>query len=210
VGPSVTIPRGTIVSAQIGSDLVLENNGNGNGNETLELWSPASGRVIANYGAYDQVAAGTSRFAWTTGNSLHIVNTAGTAGPTVVGPAGDWAKDVVFSPVGSSVAILWSPAPGALPAATIRDTQLASNVEIVDGTDGSAETVPDSSGVTGPIAWMPDGSRIFFGQVGHNGSSVAIATFALGSSSSEQLAIPGIRLPSSFSTSTSGLFTWSK
>jgi hypothetical protein len=210
VGPSVAIPRGTIVSAQIGSDLVLENNGNGNGNETLELWNPASGRVIVNYGAYDQVAASVSRFAWTTGNSIHIVNTGGKAGPTVIGPAGDWAKDVVFSPDGSRVAVLWGPAPGSLPAASIRETQLASEVEIVEGTDGSASTVPNSSGATGPIAWMPDGSRIFFGQIGHDGSSLAIATFALGSSSSEQLAIPDVQLPANFSSSTSGLFIWSK
>ena len=71
--------------------------------------------------------------------------------------------------------------------------------------------------MTGPIAWMPDGSRIFFGQVVRKAGSVTgsagpvtIATFALGSSSSQQLTLSGVAVPSYFSPVTSGLVVWSK
>jgi hypothetical protein len=216
VGPTVPIPRGTIVAAQDGSDLILEDNGNGP--ETLEIWDPAARRVVVNYGSYGSVASSSSQFAWTSsGNILHIVNDGETAGKTVVGPDGDWLTDLVFSPDGSKIAIIWAPVPGSPRAYTSGQIDSYSEVQIVNGSSGAASMVPDSSGVTGPIAWMPDGSRIFFGQIVRRAGSLAgsarpltIATFALRGSSSQQLILSGVVLPSYFSPVTSGLVVWSK
>jgi Tol biopolymer transport system component len=82
-------------------------------------------------------------------------------------------------------------------------------VMIVNTSDGAGSTVPDSSGVSGPVAWTPDGSRIFFGQVSRSGSTTSIATFLLGSNASQRLKIPGVELTRD-TTSSSELFVWSK
>ena len=146
--------------------MILEDNGNGP--ETLEIWDPRLQRVVMNYGSYGSVSSSSSQFAWTSsGNILHIVHDGETTGQTVVGPDGDWLTELVFSGDGSKIAVVWAPAPGSSRAQAILFGEIDSDseVQIVDGSSAAVSTVPDSSGVTGPIAWMPDGSRIFFGQV---------------------------------------------
>ena len=139
VGPTVPIPRGTIVAAQDGSDLILEDDGNGP--ETLEIWDPRLRRVVMNYGSYGSVSSSSSQFAWTSsGNILHIVHDGETTGQTVVGPDGDWLTELVFSPDGSKIAVVWAPAPGSSRAQAILFGQIDSDseVQIVDGSSGSS------------------------------------------------------------------------
>jgi hypothetical protein len=210
VGPTVGIPRGDIVEAQLGSNLVVENNGSdNNGNQFLALWNPTTQQTVTDYGAFDEFGSSATQFAWTVGNTIHIVNADGAAGPTISGPAGTWATSVVFSPDGSKLAVGWAPAPGSAGATSIGQVDAESHVMIVNTSSGAESTVPDSSGVSGPVAWTPDGSRIFFGQVRDNGTSTSIATFLLGSHASQRLKIPGVELTRD-TTSSSELFVWSK
>jgi hypothetical protein len=210
VGPSVGIPRGDIVEAQLGSNLVIENNGSDNGgNQFLALWNPTTQQTVADYGAFDEFASSATQFAWTVGNTVHIVNADGAAGPTSSGPAGTWARSAVFSPDASKLAVGWSPLPGSTQATSTGQLDAEREVMILNTSSGALSAVPDSSGVSGPVAWTPDGSRIFFGQVSRRGNTTSIATYLLGSNASQRLKIPGVEVTLD-TTSVSELFVWSK
>lgn len=204
VAPTVTIPAGFLVNGQAGPNLVISGPPP---TEMLELWSPAQQRVLATFGGLKYVdrgvVVGGDLIVWADGNVLHLAEGDGQAERIVTGPTGDWATSTVISPDGSRVGVVWQPAPGT------RDAGAGGVVAIVDPSDGSSTTVPGSVGATDPLAWSPDGSRLFFPRAGPRGTMVTMSSFLIGSHQAASMRIPGLHLPGSFSSTAGAVIVWS-
>jgi hypothetical protein len=204
VAPTVTIPEGFLVDGQAGPDLVIAGPPP---TEMLELWSPGRQQVMATLGSLSfvdrGVVAGGGLVVWADANVLHIAGSDGRAERVVTGPSGDWATSLDISPDGSRIGVVWQPAPGT------RDAGAGGVVAIVDPSDGSSVTVPGSVGATDPLAWAPDGSRLFFPRAGPKGTSDAMVSYLIGSHRAESMRIPGLHLPGSFNSTGGAVIVWS-
>jgi hypothetical protein len=161
---------------------------------------------VASLGDWDQVVTTSSVVAWTTRNALHIDTSNGTAEHIVAGPAGSWATSIAISPDGR-IAAVWAPRPGSPGARNFRSIADKSSVAIIDPETGSSMTVRGSAGATGPVAWTPDGSRVFFGESPHGGSA-GLATYLLSTAKAQHLELPGVSLPEHFGPPTGSIYLW--
>ena len=201
VRPAVSIPRGSIVDGQSGSFLVLQGPPP---SQVLELWDPAAQELGATLGPWDQEAASASDVAWTTGHVLHLETTANRSSIDIDGPSGDWAESISFSPNGRRIAIVWAPLPGT---ESSRDGMVAkSTLSVLDVELGTLQTVPDSSGALGPLAWAPDGAHLFFARSIREKSG--IESYAISSELSTILIVQNVHLPADFSAATGALIVW--
>jgi hypothetical protein len=175
--------------------------------QILELWDPVSESVIASLGPWDQVASTSTQVVWTFGNTLHVDNPEGEPLRTVTGPSGDWATAMSISPDGSKVAVVWAPRPGSPGAVSFRSIDRLSKLVLVALKTGRSAIVPASAGASGPVAWTPDGSRLFFGQFNKQ-QIPGIATYALPSSKAERLELPGVNLPADFGPPVGAIYVW--
>lgn len=207
IGSPVTIPQGSGVLGQVGADLVLVTPADPI--ETLELWDPASQRVVMNLGPFDQEATTATELVWTSGNLLHIYSVASSRQVTVPGPSGDWATALTPSPGGDSLAVIWQPAPGSSGASTRAHIEAESDLYVVSANTGTSTIVPGSAEAVGPVAWTSDGSRAFFGQGTHTGH-VGISTVAVGHGDAIRLDIPAVTLPGSFGPTEGSLIVWDR
>jgi hypothetical protein len=203
VGAPLTIPTGSIVVGQSRSNLLIEQSPT---NQVLELWNPTSRSVVASLGGWDQVATTSSLITWASGNALHIDTSDGTPERTVPGPANAWATSVAISSNGR-IAVIWEPRPGSAGARSRRSVADGSSLAVVDLQTGSSITVPGSVGATGPVAWTPDGSRVFFGQ-SPEGRSAGVATYLLSARRAQRIELPGVSIPEDFGPSTGSLYVW--
>jgi hypothetical protein len=208
VGPAVPIPHGSVVLGQVASGLVVMTGADPL--ETLEVWNPSNQQVVQNVGTFDAVATTPTTLVWSLGNVVHI-DTVGSSGPiTIDGPTNDRVLTMSVSPDGSSIAVLWRPAPGS-PLATSQARMAAnSSLALVDLSTGTSVTVPGSAGAVGPIAWTTDNSRVFFGQRSASSSSTVISTYAIGANDSLTLNIPrgDIPTPADFGPTNGSLIVW--
>jgi hypothetical protein len=204
VAPTVTIPQGFLVDGQAGPNLVIAGPPP---TQTLELWSPAQQQVLATFGSLKYVdrgvVVGGDLVVWADANVLHIAESDGQAERVVTGPSGDWATSLVISPDGSRIGVVWQPAPGT------RDAGAGGVVAIVDSSDGSSTTVPRSVGATDPLAWSPDGNRLFFPRTGPKGTSVTMVSYLIGSHEAVSMRIPRVHLPGSFNSTAGAVIAWS-
>jgi hypothetical protein len=206
VGPAVPIPRGSLVFGQLGSDLVVVTPADPL--ELLELWDPSRQEVLVAFGTFDQMATTPTSLAWTSGDVLHVYTPGQAAQITSDGPSGDWATALAAPADGSSIAVVWQPAPGSPDATSWSRIYAHSTLSLVNTSTGVSTTVPDSSGSVGPIAWSTDGSRIFFGQSTGAATPVVISTYLIGASASRKLKIPTVSLPSDFGPTNGSLIVW--
>ena len=204
VGQPIPIPARSFVIGQCGPSLILEKSPT---TQVLELWDPASESVIASLGPWDQVASTSTQVVWTTGNTLHVDSPQGDPLRTVTGPSDDWATAMSISPDGSKVAVVWAPRPGSPAAASFRSIARRSRLVLVDPKTGRSAVVPASIGASGPVAWTPDGSRLFFGQF-NNKHIPGIATYALSTGKAEHLELPGVHLPADFGPPVGSIYVW--
>lgn len=194
VAPTVAIPPGTSVVGQAGPNLVIIGSPP---TQMLQLWSPSQQRVLASLGALEfsdaDPAANGSNVVWSDRDVVHLDRADGVPGPVLMGPTGDVATSLVFAPDGSRVAIAFQPAPGT------RGARTGGVVEIEDVSVGSSMKVPGSAGARDLLAWSPDGSQLFFPKFNRKGTSVTMASYAIGSRQATPFAIPGLHLPTLFS-----------
>jgi hypothetical protein len=204
VGPTVTIPEGFLVDGQAGPNLVIAGPPP---TQMLQLWSPAQQQVLATFGSLKYVdrgvVVGGNLVVWADANVLHIAKGDGQAGTVVTGPSGFWATSLAMSPDGSRIGVVWQPAPGTPNAGA------GGVVAIVNASDGSSTTVPGSVGARDPLAWSPDGSRLFFPRAAQKGSSMSMVSYLIGSSRAASMRIPGLHLPASFNSTDGALIVWS-
>jgi hypothetical protein len=205
VGVPAAIPQGSIVDGQVGQNLVLQTAPPA---QSLELWNPSDRTLVAALGGWDQEATSASSLAWSSGNVLHIVDGSGVTQRTVVGPVGDWAVALTFSPDGSKIAVVWTPRPGSPSARSRSAISARSTLSVVSVATGAVVPVAGSAGASGPVAWTENGNRLFFGQEATNGNSAGVSTYLVGASRSAKLKIAGVRLPADFGPSTGSLIVW--
>jgi hypothetical protein len=203
-GPPVTIPAGMLVRGEVGSALVLQGPPP---SQDLALWDARDHRLLAGLGPWDQETSSGSLLAWTTGSVLRVADPTGSVVQRVEGPAGNWATSLAFSPDGHRIAIVWAPRPGTV-GATRSALAQHGELDLVTATSGATTRVGDSRGATGPVAWSPDGRRIFFGQTSGTGSSSRVASYGLGRSGAARLRLPGVNIPAGFGPSTGALVSW--
>ena len=204
IGQPISIPAGSGVIGQSGPSLILEKSPT---TQVLELWDPLSESVIATLGPWDQVASTSTQVVWTFGNTLHVDNAEGEPLRSVTGPSGDWATALSISPDGSKVAVVWTPRPGSPGAVSFRSIHRLSRLVLIDMKTGRSAVVPASVGASGPVAWTPDGSRLFFGQFNKQ-QIPGIATYAESSSKAERLELPGVHLPADFGPPVGAIYVW--
>jgi hypothetical protein len=203
-GPPVTIPAGMLVRGEVGATLVLQGPPPA---QDLALWDSQDQRLLVTLGPWDQEASSGSLLAWTTGPVLRLANATGSVVQTVEGPAGDRATSLAFSPNGDRIAVVWAPRPGS-PGATRSSLAEQGVLDLVRAASGATFPVPDSRIVTGPVAWSPDGRRIYFGQTSGTGSPGAVASFRLGAPGAARLHLPGVIVPVGFGPATGALVPW--
>jgi hypothetical protein len=205
VASPVPIPPGMVVLGEVGDSLVLQGPAPA---QDLGVWDSQEQRFLATLGPWDQEATSGSMLAWTAGSVLRVATRTGFVVQTADGPSGDWATSLAISPDGRRIAVVWAPRPGS-PGATTRSAQAErSTVDLVAMASGASRPVPGSRGATGPVAWSPDGSHIFFGQTPGTGSSAAVAAYGLGTPRAEPLRPSGVSLPAGFGPATGALVTW--
>lgn len=203
VGPAVTVPPGSIVDGQSGSFLVLQGPPPA---QDLELWNPAAQRIAANFGSWDQEAASANDLAWTTGSVLHLETVANHSSIDLSGPQGDWALSVSFSPDGRHLAVAWAPRPGT--QATRNGIAANSKLTILDIGSGTTRTVTGAQGVSGPLAWTPHGTQLFFARRLDGKSN--IESYDLLTNRSTSLSLPNVRVPAGFSAASGALIVWER
>ncbi len=204
VGQPISIPARSIVIGQSGPSLILEKSPT---TQVLELWDPVSESGIASLGPWDQVASTSTQVVWTFGNTLHVDNPEGDPLRSVAGPSGDWVTAMSISPDASKAAVVWAPRPGSPGAVSFRSIARLSRLVLIDLKTGRSAVVPASIGASGPLAWTPDGSRLFFGQFNKQ-HSPGIATYALASSKAHRLELPGVKLPADFGPPVGSIYVW--
>jgi hypothetical protein len=205
VGSPVALPEGSIVLGQIGQTLVLQSAPPA---QSLELWSMTDQQLISTLGSWDQVATSPNLLAVASSNTLRIASSDGSVSQTFTGPSGDWATSMAFAPNGTELAVVWAPRPGSPYTSSRRTVDAHSNLALINAITRSSSLVPRSQGAVGPVAWIPDGSRLFFGQATRNGTSVGIATIAVGGTEPIHLKIPGVTLPLDLGSAIGSLITW--
>lgn len=205
VGSPVALPDGSIVLGQVGQTLVLQS---APPSQSLELWRMADQQLISMLGSWDQVATSSNLLAVASSNTLRIASSDGSVSQTFTGPSGDWATSMAFAPNGTELAVVWAPRPGSPFTSSRRTIDAHSKLALINTATGSSSDILRSRGAVGPVAWMPDGSRLFFGQATRNGASVGIATIAVDGTEPIRLKIPGVTLPSDFGSAIGTLITW--
>jgi hypothetical protein len=205
VGPPVTIPAGMLVRGEVGTALVLQGPPPA---QDLALWDPRGEGLAITLGPWDQEATSGSMLAWTTGSLLRLATPRGSVVQTVRGPAGDRAASLAFSPAGDRIAVVWAPQTGSVGAMTRASVAQRSELALVTTTTGPPQPVRGSQGASGPEAWSPDGRRVFFGEMSDHGSSVAVASYELGSPRAGVLHLPGVNVPEDFGPATAALVAW--
>jgi hypothetical protein len=209
VGPPVAIPSESGVVGQTGSNLVVLVQSPPSG-QLLLLWNPVDQRVVATLGQFDQQVSTGKFVAWSARNELYVDSPDGSGLVRAAGPVGDWATALAFDPGGTKLAVVWAPRPGSAEATSRAVIDRHSRLGLVDIESGTSRLIASSQGVIGPLAWAPDGGRLYFGQAGSRGQSVKIATYALTSDRLTSVELHTLHLPSDFNQSTGALISWER
>lgn len=209
VSAPVQIPAGWgwIVVGQAGPNLLLQSPAP---HQTLELWDSTKDRVVATLGAFDAEASTPSVVAWTRGNVLHLGTSAGAPLSSFVGPYGDRASSLSFSPNANQIAVVWSPSPGVDEGASRVELASKDQLDLVRASSGVANLLPLGGRIVGPVAWAPDGNQIFYGQIDPSGASVDIATYDLANHQRAALGLSQADLPADFNSATGALIAWTR
>ncbi len=209
VGSPVGIPPDSIVLGQTGPNLVVVVQGTSFG-QPLELWNPVEQRVVTTLGQFQQQVSTPIFVAWTEGNALYVDSPEGSRLSSASGPIGDWATALASDPSTTKLAVVWAPRPGS-PRATSRIViDRASRLGLMNIASGTSRLIEGSEGVIGPLAWAPDGSGLYFGQVAGHSQAVRIMTYVLASGELTRLELPRLNLPYYFNQSTGALISWAR
>jgi hypothetical protein len=209
VGSPVGIPADSVVLGQTDSNLVLVVQGTSFG-QPLVLWNPIEQRIVATLGQFQQQVSTPTFVAWTEGNALYVDSPEGSRLSSASGPTDDWATALASDPNSTKLAVVWAPRPGS-PRATSRNViDRDSRLGLMNIAAGTSRLVDGSEGVIGPLAWAPDGSGLYFGQVARHSQAVKIATYVLASGEVTSLELPKLNLPSFFNQSTGALISWAR
>jgi hypothetical protein len=207
VGSPVAIPPGSVVLGQSGTSLVVVVQRPPAG-QPLLLWNPVDQRVMAALGQFDQQVSTTKFVAWTAGNELFVDSSGGVRLLRATGPVGDWATALAFDPSETKLAVVWAPRPGSAEATTWAAVDRHSRLGLIAIGSGSSRLIDGSAGVTGPLAWAPDGARLYFGQAGSRGQSVKVTAYDLTANRLTTVVLSKFNLPSDFDASTGALISW--
>jgi hypothetical protein len=107
LGPSVTVPRGSIIDQATDRGLLLISSGGQSGKSDYTLWNPTSGKTVRTFD--DVIAASATEVAWTSGCAttcrVQLLDLSTGRQTAVALPAGSSVAGGLFSPSGRLLAL---------------------------------------------------------------------------------------------------------